>query len=139
MSEVKRIAVDACLVLVAVFAPAESAMITVMVLPLADLALALLCVKRAKQPLTSAGLKRTVAKILMYEAATALAFMTEQFLTGPAVPAMRLVTGLIGLTELKSCLEHLDSLSGGSLFKTIVDRLSPASLKPPSDPPESSP
>lgn len=115
--------------LAAIFAPAKTALVTVMVLPLADLVLAVICAVRAKKPITSSGLKRTVAKILMYETATVLAFLTEQFLTGPVVPAARLVTGLIGLTELKSCLEHLDSLSGGSLFKTILDRLSPSSLK----------
>ena len=106
-------------------APIQPAMGCVMALPIVDLILALYCAKRAGQPLTSTGLKRTVAKILMYEAATILAFLTETYLTGPALPCLRLVTGLIGCTELKSCLEHLDEAQGSSLFAMILSKLSP--------------
>lgn len=105
--------------------PIHPALISVMCLPLVDLALALLCAKRAKEPVTSSGLKRTVAKVLMYEAATILAFVTETSLLGGLVPVVRMVTGLIGMTELKSCLEHLDTLGGNPLFASILNRLAP--------------
>jgi Bacteriophage holin family len=88
-----------------------------------DLVLGLLVALKQKNAVTSGGIKRTVAKVLMYEIAVILAFVTQSVLTGDMVPAMRIVTGLIGATELKSCLEHLDTLSGGSLFKTAIDRL----------------
>lgn len=52
-----------------------------------------------------------------------LAYVTQTTLTGDLVPALRIVTGLVGATELKSCLEHLDELSGGDLFKKAVDTL----------------
>lgn len=121
-----KLAVFAALLLVA---PIKPALVCVMALPIADLVLALIVARRKKQPITSSGLKRTVAKILVYELAVLLAFFTEQFLTGDAVPALKYVTTLIGVTELKSLLEHMDSLSNGSFFKTIVDKLTPPGIK----------
>lgn len=113
------------------FAPAQSALICVMALPLIDLLLGLICARRARRPITSSGLKRTIAKIFLYEAATLLAFVTETWLTGPMIPAIKMVTGLIGMTELKSCLEHLDELGGMPLFASLLRRLAPAPLDSP--------
>lgn len=105
--------------------PAKPALIGVMALPLADLAMALIAAYRAKRPITSNGLKRTVAKILMYEAAVVLAYGTEVALTGSWVPCVRIVTCLIGMTELKSCLEHLDELNGSPFFASVLVKLAP--------------
>lgn len=107
----------------ALLAPAHAAMGAVMALPVVDLVLALAVARKNGQSVTSGGLKRTVAKILMYELAVILAYVTQATLTGDLVPALRIVAGLIGVTELKSCLEHLDEMSGGSFFKTAIDRL----------------
>jgi len=105
--------------------PIHPAIISVMSLPLIDLVLALLIAQRKGTPITSAGLKRTVAKILMYEVAVVLAFVTETYLLSSLVPAVKLVTGIIGMTELKSCLEHLDELSGNSLYASLLKKLAP--------------
>jgi hypothetical protein len=94
--------------------PIRPALITIMALPIADLILGLMSAKKKGTPITSSGLKRTVAKILMYEVAVTLAFVTQSYLTGDFIPAVHIVAGLIGVTELKSCLEHLDELSGKS-------------------------
>lgn len=115
--------------------PIHPAIISVMCLPIVDLALALVLVKRAGTPITSTGLKRTVAKILMYELATILAFVVETYLLSGLVPAVKLVTGLIGMTELKSCLEHLDELGGSPLFASIITKLAPPQ-PPDQDPPQ---
>lgn len=116
-----------------VLAPIKPAMACVLLLPVADLILGLICSKKAKRPITSAGIKRTVAKVFLYELALILAFITETYLTGPLIPAIKMVTGLVGVTELKSCLEHLDELGGQPLFASILGRLAPQ--QPPSDPP----
>lgn len=112
--------------------PIHQAILTALSLAIADLVLALLCAAKQHTPIRSAGLKRTVAKILMYEAAIVLAFLAETYLLGPFVPAVKMVTGLIGMTELKSCLEHLDDLGGNPLFASILTRLAPP--QPPADP-----
>jgi hypothetical protein len=112
----------ACWVL---FAPIRPSMAAVFLLPVIDLILALVYAKRSKQPITSSGIKRTVAKVFLYELATILAFVTETYLTGAFVPAIKMVTGLIGVTELKSCLEHLDDLGGQPLFASLLSKLAP--------------
>lgn len=126
---VKSHGLTAAVLIGALLAPAKTSLIAVMALPIVDLVLALAVAVKTKRPITSSGLKRTVAKVLMYETATVLAFATEQCLTGDVVPCMRVVTGLIGITELKSCLEHLDELSGGSFFKAAVDQLTSGDKK----------
>lgn len=111
--------------------PVHSAIITALSLPAVDLVLALTAAKRAGVPVTSSGIKRSVAKVVMYEAGIILAFVVESFLLGGYVPVTRMVTGLIGMTELKSCLEHLDDLGGNKLFATIITKLAPP--QPPND------
>lgn len=105
--------------------PIHAAVISVMALPLVDLALALIAAKRLGKPITSSGLKRTVAKILVYEMATILAFVVEHYLAGEFVPVVKTVTGLVGMTELKSCLEHLDDLGANPLFASLLNKLAP--------------
>lgn len=117
-------------------APIRPALATVAALPMVDLVLALVCAFRAKRPITSSGLKKTIAKIFLYEMATLLAFATETYLLGPLIPAIKIVTGLIGVTELKSCLEHLDELSGKSLFSAAIAKLAPPQpVEPPAPQP----
>lgn len=106
-------------------APVRPAMAVVLVLPIIDFVLGVTCAFRAKRTLTSAGFKRTIAKVFLYEIATVLAFLVETWLTGPIVPAIKMVTGLIGVTELKSCLEHLDELGGNPIFASLLDKLAP--------------
>lgn len=117
--------------------PVHSAIITALCLPLIDLALALVVARKAGVPVTSAGIKRTVAKVLMYEVGIILAFIVETNLLGSLVPVTRMVTGLIGMTELKSCLEHLDELGGNQLFATILLKLAPGQPAVPNESEES--
>jgi Bacteriophage holin family len=120
--------------------PAHTALGAIIALPLVDLLMALVCARKALGPIQanpfkeactwltlikSGGIKRTVAKILMYMAAVVLAFFVGAYLAGPLVPCMQGVTGLIGVTELKSCLEHLDELNGAPFFATIINKLTP--------------
>jgi hypothetical protein len=121
MHYLKYIAIAVWITLV----PVRPAIISVMALPLVDLCFALTIAKRSGQSITSSGLKRTVAKILMYEAATVLAFIVETYLINGWVPIVKTVTGIIGMTELKSCLEHLDDLGGNKLFGSILAALAP--------------
>lgn len=111
--------------------PIHPALISIMALPAVDLVLALVAARRAGRPITSAGMKRTVAKVAMYELATILAFVVEMYLLSSMVPVVKMVTGLIGMTELKSCLEHLDELGGNQMFANLLSKLAPP--KPPTD------
>lgn len=109
---------------IAIIAPAKSIILAVAVLTIADLCLGILASRRRGHKLTSRGLKHTVAKVLVYETAVVLAFLVQTFLVGPELPLMNLLTTLIGLTELKSCLENLDIIYGEPFFKHLIKRLS---------------
>lgn len=110
---------------IAFLMPLKTVCIAIAVLTLVDLITGLLAAKKCKNPITSSGLKRTVAKLALYYAAVLLGFVAGQYLISPdLIPIEKLITTLIGAVELKSCLENLDIVSGGSFFKSIIDKLS---------------
>lgn len=113
----------AVLAILTVFAPIQAVLMTVFTLILADLATGILAARKQHKPITSAGIKRTVGKVLLYEVALCLSFLVQQYLTGALFPASKVVSALIGLTELKSILENLDIISGSSMFKVVLARV----------------
>lgn len=115
--------------LAAVFAPIQGVLGAAAALIVADLVLGLLAARKRKQKITSSGLRRTLGKLALYEVAIALAFLAEHYLTGGAIPLVKLVSGVVGLTEITSCLENINTLSGGSVFRSILARLAPPSNK----------
>lgn len=117
-------------------APVRPSLAAAVAFPAIDLALALFVQARNEKiqrllpfirMVRSAGLKRTAAKTAMYLAGIILAFVAETFLGVPY--AIRIVCGMVGVTELKSCLEHLDDLHGGPLFEKALQRLAPEQPK----------
>lgn len=114
---------SALLALIAVFTPIQAALATTLALIIIDLATGIIASYRRSEKITSSGLKRTVGKILLYNLAICTAFLVQTYLTGDILPVSKLVTALIGLVELKSVLENLDSISGTSLFKVLVAKI----------------
>lgn len=108
----------------AIFQPAQSMLLTALVLIVVDLITGIAAAKKMGKPITSAGIGRTVVKLLVYEVAIALAFLTETYMTGPAIPCAKVAASLIGTTELLSVLENVNILSGGDLLKSIIDKIS---------------
>ncbi len=108
---------------VAIFAPIHAAIYTAFCLIIVDLASGLVAAKKRGEAITSSGIKRTVGKIVLYEVAICAAFLVQQYLTGDLFPALKLVTALVGLVELKSILENLDAINGSPLFKAIVSKI----------------
>ncbi len=111
------------LALIALFAPIQAAVVTTLVLIILDLITGVLAANKKGEPLTSAGLKRTVGKVLLYELAIGASFLVQQYLTGDLFPASKLVTAMIGLVELSSMLENLDVLNGSPVFQAIIARI----------------
>ncbi len=113
-------------------APIRPSLAAAMTLSLVDLCLGILVDAKTKLPqgffgwlrmIRSAGLKRTAAKITLYLAGIVLASFTERYLEVPYV--VHLITGMIGVTELKSCLEHLDEIHAEPVFAKILTRMAP--------------
>lgn len=109
--------------LIGIFSPTTPILSTIVVLVLVDLLTGIIVSRRTGIPITSDGLKRSVLKLLVYMIAVLSAFLVGNFLIGPLVPVLNIVAGLIGVTELKSVLENLDLISGGSLMKSIISAI----------------
>lgn len=109
--------------MLAVVSPAKSLFIAALALTGMDLLSGVAAAVKRGERISSAGGRRTITKGLVYCLAILAAFVAEKFLLADLVPASKLVAGAIGCVELKSCLENLNTVAGGSLFKSIVDKL----------------
>ncbi len=115
--------INLCLATVAVFAPIQGIITTVLVLIILDMILGVLAAKKRGEKISSAGLRRTVSKFFIYEMAILAGFLIEIYLIGGMLPVSKLIAGIIGVVELKSLLESLDQLNGSSLFADLIKRI----------------
>ncbi len=105
-----------------VFAPIQAVMAATGALIFIDLATGVMAAKKRKEEITSKGFSRTLAKIILYELALATSFVVHKYMTGDYLPADKLVAGLIGLVELKSILENVNTLNGTPIFEAVINR-----------------
>lgn len=106
-----------------VFLPLKATLITVMVLTAVDLITGLMVARKKKKRITSSGLKKTIIKTMVYEAVVMLGFLTETYMTGDAIPVVKILAGYIGITELKSVMENMEIVSGVSIIKLLIKKL----------------
>ena len=109
--------------LLAVFAPAKEMILTCLVLIAVDLITGIMAAKKTGQPITSAGIRRTISKVFIYETAIMLGFLTQKFLLADSVPVTNMIAGVIGLTELTSVLENMNRIQGDNVLKSIIDKI----------------
>ncbi len=107
----------------AIFAPIQAALATVLALIVVDMITGVIAAHKRGEAITSAGLRRSVSKLVIYELTLSLCYIAEHYLIADAIPVMKLVSGMIGLVELTSVLENLNSISGTDLLKTIIQKL----------------
>lgn len=110
----------ACL---AVFTPIKAVLLATLALVFFDTATGVYAAHKRKEPITSSGLKRTVGKLTLYESSLCMAFLAQHYLIGEDFPVCKLVSAMVGLVELKSILENLDSISGSSMFQSILNAI----------------
>ncbi len=112
----------AALVSLAFFAPIKMLLIVAILLSLVDAVTGTLAARKRGEAITSAGFRRTVGKMLIYQIAIIAGYLIELLMSG-ALPVSKLTAGCIAVAEGKSCLENLDAINGTSVFKTIVDKI----------------
>src|ERR1017187_6759867 len=117
MSYLKSLALS----ILVVFAPIHAALLTAFILVMCDLVLGVMAAKKRGEHITSAGFRRTIGKLVVYEVAIALGFLCETYMTGPLVPVSKIIAGFVGITEIKSLMENLNEISGGDILKGLVD------------------
>lgn len=113
--------------IIAIFAPAESVIVTAFVLLLVDLVTGTAAARKQGIPIVSSKIKITVIKALLYETVIILAFLVGQYLTGPLIPVLSIVASVIGLTELTSIMENLDIITGGNILQGLINAVKRAS------------
>lgn len=111
------------LVAVAALSPIHSVMITVGILISMDLITGLWAAYKKSEIITSAALRRTVSKFVIYQIAVISAFIVQKYMLADLMPASNIVAGVIGMVELKSVLENASKILGGDVFKLILEKL----------------
>lgn len=109
--------------LLAVFAPIKAVILVTGLLISVDTITGMLAARKRGEKISSAGLRRTVTKSLVYLTAVCMGFLVEKYMIEGFVPISKIVSGVISLVELKSILENLDVINGGSLFKAVIQKL----------------
>ena len=115
--------VKTVLVAVALLTPIKSMLIATGLLIFADLILGVWAAHKRNEAITSAGLRRSVTKFLVYQLVIITGFVVEKWLLDDLLPVSKLVSGVIGLVELKSLLENANTIHGSDLFKTVINKL----------------
>jgi len=108
---------------VAILAPIQGMLITVGILVAADLITGVWAAKKLQQPITSAKLRTTVSKLLIYQIALITGFLVEKYMMQDLLPVSKLLAGAIGMVELTSLLENANKILGTDLFKAVVAKI----------------
>lgn len=103
--------------------PLRDIAMAILALTIADMITGILASKKLGQEIQSARLRETVNKLLLYLSATLVAYIATVWLVDSLIPVQKMVTTLIGIVEVKSILENLDIIHGGSFFKSLLKRL----------------
>ncbi len=119
----KKILIDSALVILAFFAPAQNLFIATGILIIADLIMGIYAAYKTGDPITSAGITRTVGKFLVYNTCIGSGFLVQHYLMADAIPVSNIISSIIGLAELKSIIENADRISNGSVMKAILAKL----------------
>lgn len=108
-----------------IFAPIKSILITTAVMIIGDLITGIWAAKKRDEPITSAGLRRTISKLIIYELALIFAYLGEHYMSD-ILPMVKMVSAMISIVELKSIYENLNSISGSDIFKSLIGKLDSA-------------
>ena len=110
-------------IILTIVAPVQAAALAVFAIVIIDLITGVLAARKRKEEITSARIRDSVSKLFIYEIALLSALLLENYLLSGMVPAIKIVSAVIGVAEGKSVLENLDTLQGGNMFKNLIDKL----------------
>jgi hypothetical protein len=114
----------------AVFAPIKALLLVTGIMIFADLVTGILAARKKGEAINSAGLRRTISKVFIYNAAIMLGFLAETYLLEGFIPISKIAAGLIGTVEITSVFENLNVLNGSNVFKSLIDKLGSVNDKP---------
>ena len=106
-----------------VFAPIKAVILVTGLLIFADLVTGILAARKKGQKITSAGIRSTVTKVFVYNAAIMLGFLAETYMLDGFIPISKIASGLIAVVEMASLLENLNTINGSPIFKSLIEKL----------------
>lgn len=121
---------------VAALAPIKAVIITVGILILCDLITGVIAALKRKEKVSSAKLRNSVTKCLVYQTAVITGFLVQVNLLQDFIPIVNIVASLIGLTELTSLYENLNVIYGSNIFNRVIEQLGSKNLPESQKPPE---
>lgn len=124
--------------LLAVFAPVKAVLLVTGFLIFADLISGIMAARKRGEKISSAGLRRTLSKCLVYNLAVISGFLVETYMISDLLPISKLIAGVISLVELKSILENLNTINGTDIFKTVISSLGSKNDEEKKEPPKDS-
>ena len=108
--------------------PIRAALCTIVFIVLVDLILGILRSRKEQIKITSHKMRRTLIKLLCYLLVFIVSYVIELYLM-PYFQLSKIVASLIGLVEFKSIVENLSIISGGKLWKNLLNKINGTSLK----------
>jgi hypothetical protein len=119
----KEFFVKTFLVICSLLVPIQPMIISTGVIVFLDMILGIWAAKKRNEKITSAGMRRTISKMLIFHLSIISGFVVETWLIAGAFPISKLVAGVIGMVEIKSILENANTIYGSDLFKKILSNL----------------
>lgn len=111
------------MLLLVILAPIQATMITVGFLIFLDTGTGIWAAFKRQEKITSAALRRTISKMIIYQLAVISGYLVETYLMMGLIPVAKVVAGYIGLVELKSILENGNVILGTDIFKLLIRKL----------------
>lgn len=127
--DLKSYLVKAGVVLVALIAPIQATLLTTLALVVCDMITGIIAAGKRGEKITSAKMRNTLSKLLIYEMLVVISYFTQIYLLSNAFPVTSLITGIIGLTEMKSVAENSEVILGTSVFDSLIQKLGSQNLQ----------
>jgi hypothetical protein len=112
----------------AFLAPVQALLVATILLTLIDAVTGILAARKRREKIRSAGLRRTLSKLVVYLSAIIAGLLVETMIGG-ALPVSKLVAGCIAVVQGKSVLENAETISGAPIFAAVIDRLGSANQR----------
>jgi len=115
-------------IIILVLAPVRSTMIAVGVLIFLDMLTGVWASRKNGEPITSSGFKKTVAKMFLYQCSVIVGFLMEHYLLD-GVPVVKVIGGIIALTEGKSFFENVNRITGTDFWVEAINKIQTSTVK----------
>lgn len=101
--------------------PIKATMFAVGALIIVDLFTGVWAAIKRDENITSNGFRRTVSKVIAYQLAIITSFIIDKyFAVGFGIEVVKIVAGLVAMTEFKSIMENISSITKLDLWKQIL-------------------